>query len=199
MQAAVRDNVVCVAGAASALFVASTAMGETATGELEVKAGIENSVTVVCTDALSFGATAFNGDTAMASDMEVSVDENGNLSAPDAPELIALGTDRAQAGECTLFNATGLSESDLSVVYPNLPETGGVPLSGEDVLGLDPGSQPTNDLTVDLDAPPNIGAELNSEGEATFKVTGTLTIPKNAPADPGGYATTITVEVNDST
>lgn len=197
MQTSVKESVAYAAAAAGVVSMASTAMGETATGELEVEAGIDNSVTVVCEEALSFGATTFSGEAAMDAAMDVSVDENGDLATENAPELVALGTDRAQAGECTLYNSTSSNETNISVTYPDLPGTGGVALTGEGVMGLDPGDS-TNELTVDLDDPSDITSQVNSNGEATFRVTGTLTIPKNAPADPGGYTTTITVEVNDN-
>lgn len=106
------------------------ASGESTSGELEIEAGLNEVMSVVCDQPLKFGVTSIR-----------SGDRGGHTT-------VAL--DRSNNDT----NLGGNSE--------------------------------------------NIGAELNSEGEATFKVTGTLTIPKNAPADPGGYATTITVEVNDS-
>lgn len=187
------ENSACLSVIASALLLPNVAMAETAEGELDVEAGIGSAVTVVCTKALSFGTTTFSGSTALQTEMEITVDADGNLSATDAPALSALGD--GQAGECTLFNATSSNETNISVTYS---ETSEFALGGAAVLGLDSAGSPSDKLLVTLDDASAIDSEVNSDGEATFKVTGTMKLPTNAPSNTGGYAKTIVVTVNDS-
>lgn len=188
------DHLSCLSVIGSTLLMVNAALGADATGELDVEAGIDSAITVKCTQALSFGTTTFNSTTALDTEMNITVDENGSLTATDAPELSALGD--GQAGECTLFNATSSNETEIEVSYS---ETSDLQLTGRDgVMGLNNAGDPSDKLLVTLDKPSDIVSEVNSDGEATFKVTGTLKVPTNGPSNPGGYGYTIDVTVNDS-
>ncbi|WP_404417236.1 hypothetical protein LG277_05495 [Vreelandella aquamarina] len=175
-----------------AFMVPGVALAASASGELEVQAGIDNSITVVCNQALSFGITTFTTD-ALSTEMTVAVDESGALTATDAPDLSSLGN--GQAGECTLFNATPSNETNIGVTFS---ETSEFALDGDGVLGLASAGSPSDDLLVTLDSASEITPEVDGNGQVTFNVTGSLKFPTNAPTNPGGYGGTVDVTVNDS-
>lgn len=177
-------------------MMTNSALGDEVTAELDVEAGIDSAVTVTCPDALSFGTTTFNDGEALGADMEISVDKDGALTATNAPELSALG--EGQAGRCNVFNSESSNETNISVEYPDVTDNK-VALTGRDsALGLESAGSPTDDLVVKLSDPLKITPEIDGNGETSFTITGTLTMPTNAPSQKGGYGGTIEVLGNDS-
>ncbi|WP_404417239.1 DUF4402 domain-containing protein [Vreelandella aquamarina] len=165
----------------AALLLPGSALGASASGELEVQAGIDNSITLVCNQALSFGTTTFASGSTLDVDMVLSVDDSGSLSATGAPPLSSLGS--GAAGECTLFNAA-TDNGDFDVSFSATPEV--------------EGAESNDTLTVDLDDGGTVLAGDISDGQTTFNVTGTLTFASGSTPAPDDYSGTVTVTVDNS-
>ena len=171
------------------------ASGESTSGELEIEAGLNEAMSVVCDQPLKFGVTLIRsgdrgGHTTVALDRS-----NNDTNLGGNSENISTDTaGTAQKGECTLY---GSGASDGSTITGTF-DTSDVTLTR--ATGSENSANGMKVGTFTVTSEPDLTQVENGrdDGSAPFTIGGTLTIPKNAPADPGGYATTITVEVNDS-
>ena len=162
--------------------------------KMDIKAGIVTGVSLQC-EALSFGLTIIpNGD--LDSETTLSLDSEGNITGGNATEYSNSG---GSPGECTITHNYGddFNKDKINVAYT----TSAIALNSSAVLGLEaaPNAAEADVPKVFLDDPTAItGTAITKQGDnqATFKVTGKLTLPARAPDLAGGWEntdTTVTV------
>jgi hypothetical protein len=157
-----------------------TIHAETASTTLEVTAGLRKAMSLSCPTALDFGWTTL--DTAAA--VTLTVDTLGAVTVPD-PSGVTVGT--AVAGECTV---SGADTATVSILI-----TGDTTMTGAAVGGL---TAPSTALALAFTAVPEAASIEVTDGSATFKIGGTLTIPAaTVSANLGGYTAESTVTVSD--
>lgn len=169
--------------------------GETASGELEIEAGLNEAMSVVCDQPLKFGVTSIrSGDRGGKTTVALDRSNNATNLGGNSENISTDTAGTAQKGECTLYGSGASDGSTITVTF----DTSDVTLtratgSENSANGMKVGSFTVTsepDLTQ-LDAG-------NREGSAPFTIGGTLTIPGNLDRDTiGDYSGTVTVNVSD--
>ena len=171
-------------GVAIGLGLSQGALAATADGDLEITAGLANSLTVTCATGLDFGTTTL-GVLARDAATTITVDESdGTLTVGGNSDGVAHGV--GSAGSCTFSGSTVTDGGPYEVNFP----TANVYLTGD---GVD------TPLVDELEVKSLVSDKgVVTNGQATFTIGGELSIPATVTADNlGNYSTTIEVTVDD--
>jgi hypothetical protein len=195
-----------MAAAVLAFGASSPALADTASGTLQIEAGLVAGLTLSCPKPLTFGVWFVQ-----------SADREGGLTrfrltpnvpgALPSPNLVeGRGTSVLPGpgqGECLVTGSVAEDNTELAVSFG----TSFVDLAAEAVLGLDaPGSAAGVRVENFLFRPATQGAGVPSvsappkivDGQAEFAVGGELVIPNNLTAENfGGYSGSITITVTE--
>lgn len=209
-------GICCLVVAVLLLTLPQTALSDPATSDLDVTAGLTDSITVSCPDALSFGVSQIvTGDRGGSND--VTVTPSGTLTT-NGSGVITGGA--GQAGECSVSGSLAAEGTGIRIflkleetlifgdVIPSFEENffytlsfeghSGVPLLpaagsglGDAALADLPGLLLTNLQLSDTET-----RTLDDRGATTFRIGGRLQIPNNVNTNQlGAHARTITIEV----
>ena len=181
------------------LSLSQTALADTASADLEIHAGLRQSLTLIC-NPLSFGVTTMNlmgirGDVSRV----VLNPSDSSLTIGTGNDQIALATTDVQAGQCLISGSRAANEQEVTI------ELNGVALGdastqlsvgGSSFLSLSAPTTPetltVNEFTTDVDT-----VRIQSGG-AMFFIGGTLVIPATiVAANLGGYSAEVTITVDD--
>lgn len=196
----IRPHVPRIIKSLGLLFIALplSVSGEITTGELEIKAGLNEAMSVVCDTPLNFGVTSIrSGNRGNAT--TIALDRRNNDLTPGGNKD-NISTGQGTAGECSLYGSGASDGSTVTVTFENAGAD--VELSADEGAGNAPG-QAKSGITVGdftVTAEPDLTQNDNGleDGDAPFTVGGTLTIPGNLPRNTiGDYRATVTVTVED--
>lgn len=167
-----------------AMAASPTIHAETATATLQVTAGLRAAMSLSCPTALTFGWTTL--DTVAA--VTLSMDTAGTLSVPEATTGVTVGV--GAAGECTITGVDPTQGNIDIVISGTTTMSGGV---------VDGSAAPTSELALVFGTVLDADSVAVTDGSATFKIGGTLTIPASVvTANLGGYTAERTVTVTDA-
>lgn len=166
--------------------------------DLEINAGLTQSLTLACTSPLSFGISLITLPGAVASHTLTLNAQTHAITSPDLAGFAAPAT--GSAGACTLSGSMAEGNQNLSIhigVATTVPSSATTNLAGAEVLGLSAaidseiaGALIVNNFTLYPLIP--------TVDNGTFAVGADLVIPGHLGADGlGGYSATITVFVDD--
>lgn len=155
-----------------------------ATATLEVTAGLREAMSLSCPTALTFGWTTLEATNPAVT---LTVDTAGAVSVPD-PTGVTVGV--SAAGECTISGVDPTQENIDIVISGATTMAGGV---------VDGSATPTAPLALVFGTVLDADSVAVTDGSATFKIGGTLTIPAAVvTANLGGYTAERTVTVTDA-
>lgn len=192
---------------ALAWCVCSVAWADTASDDLNVKAGLIEALRVDCDVPMSFGVTTVNAlrqDTGGDIELQLNFDTVGaagvSLAGPGKFELvdrttrvgIANGGGTASLGRCTMAGSAAAEDTEVTVTLNN-----SLTLQSN-AFGDLQAAETAADLGVsNIQVDPNKPL-VNINGEAVFYIAGRLTIPALLQRDNlGGYGATMQVSVDD--
>ena len=183
-------------GLVAGLGLSQTAMAETAEGDLVITAGLQEAMTVVCTQPLSFGITRVaTGERGGGGVTTVTVSPNtGAGTRGGETEDVTLGT--TGRGLCEVSGSQAGNDTVITVSFnPNTTNLGGQ--GGAEGLNA-PETALGNLAVASFGTSTAVGDLVLQDGATTFGVGGMLTIPNDlSPANLGGYGATIQVVVDD--
>ena len=179
---------------AMAISMVVKANAETESADLEVTAGLKDSMTLSCDTALNFGVVAVDLNSFEGGGVVLGTDGSiGNVSSGLTP-----GQNSVSNGVCSLSGSAASEGSQIAVSYASQPLTGDDGAFAAISAPIDDGSG------EGAGAPLTVGSFVESyegvdaSGNATIKIGATLLIPAGINADSlGGYSGTVTVTVDD--
>lgn len=175
------------------------AIAEETSGELEIEAGLNEAMSVVCDQPLKFGVTSIrSGDRGGDTTVELDRKNNDTNLGGNSTNVSADTTQTAQKGECTLYGSGASDGSTITVTFD----------SSDVLLGKDESSSNAPDKAADgisvgeftATSEPDLTQEDNGldDGSAPFTIGGTLSIPGTLDRETiGDYSGTVTVNVSD--
>ena len=192
-------RVLVASGIAVALGLSQTALADSAEDDLEIKAGLTESLTLSCDTALNFGKTRL-GELERDDETTITVaPDDGAITVGGDVDEVTAGD--GQAGVCTISGSAASENDEVTVrIDGSSLESADVSLDGDGSAfsGLDgPGSDIDN-LDVDTFTTDPDPVRIGAEGGVTFNIGGQLSIPSTVEDDNlGGYSAEVTVEVDD--
>lgn len=194
---------------ALAWYVCSVAWADTASDDLNVKAGLIEALRVDCDVPMSFGVTTVNAlrqDTGGDIELQLNFDTVGaagvSLAGGGKFELvdrttrvgIANGGGTASLGRCTMAGSAAAADTEVDVSLNNTSLTLQSNAFGDLQAAEIAANLGVSNIQVDPNKP-----LVNINGEAVFYIAGRLTIPALLQRDNlGGYGATMQVTVDDN-
>ena len=184
-------------GLVAGLGLSQTAMAEAAEGDLVITAGLQEAMTVVCTQPLSFGITRVaTGERGGSTTVTVNPNNPNTGAGTLGGQTDDVTPGTTQRGVCEVSGSQADDNTLITVSFN--PDT--TNLGGQDgAEGLDEPETALGNLAVASFTTSRAKGDLElQDGATTFGVGGTLTIPNDLITDNlGGYGATIEVVVND--
>lgn len=187
-------GIVTAAGLVLAAFPL-LASGESTSGELEIEAGLNEAMSVVCDEPLRFGVTSIrSGDRGGSTSVELDRNNNDTNLGGVKDNISTDTTETAQKGECTLYGSGASDGSTITVTF----DTSDVTLTRATGSGNSANGMKVGSFTVTSEPDLTQVDNGRDDGSAPFTIGGTLTIPRNLDRDTiGDYSGTVTVNVSD--
>ena len=179
---------------AMAISILVKANAETESADLEVTAGLKDSMTLTCDTALDFGVVAVDFNSFDGGTVVLGTDGSiGNVSSGLTPEQNSVSN-----GVCSLSGSAASEGSQVEVSYTSQPLTGDDGAFEAISAPIDDGSGEGTGASLTVGSFVESDDQVGASGNATIKIGATLLIPAGINADSlGGYSGTVAVTVDD--